>query len=328
MTFKANWEKASAEHLPQGMVEQMVRLAYPEENLLSYEVIKGGCANLNIKVYLEKKEAPLILRVYLRDHEACYREQKLGQLLKGTIPIPYVYYIGESDGYYFAVSEFMPGIPLRDLLLGDLPHDLTAVMYEVGTVLSQIASYTFPKPGFFDQELNIAHELTDDFAIHFAKKCLQNENVASLLTIETCSQIRECLDQYGRFFPNSKENHLVHADFDPANILVDQIAGVWKIRGILDWEFAFSGSTLCDVANMLRYAHKMPSEFQDAFLQGLTDGGVTLPQNWQISVHMLNLLSLLDCLKRSDPQKRPNQCADIQDLIDHLLAEINRIRGV
>jgi len=25
----------------------------------------------------------------------------------------------------------------------------------------------------------------------------------------------------------------------------------WKISGILDWEFTFSGSTLCDVANML-----------------------------------------------------------------------------
>lgn len=45
---------------------------------------------------------------------------------------------------------------------------------------------------------------------------------------------------------------------------------------------------------MLRYAHQMPTEFQNAFLKGIKDEGVKLPENWRIKVHMLNLLSLLD----------------------------------
>jgi Ser/Thr protein kinase RdoA (MazF antagonist) len=61
----------------------------------------------------------------------------------------------------------------------------------------------------------------------------------------------------------------VHGDFDPANILVDKVNDAWSVTGILEWEFAFSGSYLWDVANMLRYAHKMPLEFQNSFIDAL-----------------------------------------------------------
>ena len=136
------------------------------------------------------------------------------------------------------------------------------------------------------------------------------------------------------------EKNLVHADFDLANIIVQEVYGIWKITGILDWEFSFSGSVLCDVANMLRYAHRMPSIFEEAFLQGLLSKSkkgqsivskfrdqycVALPENWRITVHMLNLLSLLDCLVRSDPQNRPNQCSGIRELIDHILSELEKM---
>ena len=99
------------------------------------------------------------------------------------------------------------------------------------------------------------------------------------------------------------------------NILVDKINGDWKITGILDWEFAFSGSVMCDVANMLRYAHQMPAAFKDEFLRGLKNGGINLPENWSITCDLLNLISLLDCLVRSDPRNSTNRCTDICELI-------------
>ena len=72
--FKAAWEKTSVTYqLPHDRVEQMVRLAYPDRKLISYELIAGGCANLNIKILLKDEKHPLILRVYLRDKDAAYR---------------------------------------------------------------------------------------------------------------------------------------------------------------------------------------------------------------------------------------------------------------
>jgi Ser/Thr protein kinase RdoA (MazF antagonist) len=214
----------------------------------------------------------------------------------------------------------MPGIPLRDLLLGNEPHDLSAIMYEVGMMLASIGIHEFPHAGFFDKELNVIPP--SDNYLNFAKNCLKHETVLSVLTSETVLKINHALSYYGHLFPDENEKHLVHADFDPANILVHKVDGAWKVSGVLDWEFAFSGSMLCDVANMLRYAHKMPPAFQDAFLKGLSSGGVTLPRNWLITVQLLNLLSLLDCLQRSDPKNRHHQCADIFELISHILREL------
>lgn len=77
---------------------------------------------------------------------------------------------------------------------------------------------------------------------------------------------------------------------------------------------------LCDIANMLRYAHQVPSLFEKSFLQGLN---ISLPDQWRIIVYMLNLVSLLDCLVRADPKNRPNQCADICDLISFYLEQLD-----
>jgi GrpB-like predicted nucleotidyltransferase (UPF0157 family)/aminoglycoside phosphotransferase (APT) family kinase protein/GNAT superfamily N-acetyltransferase len=326
MTFKTNWEKTSNEHsLSEDMVEKMVQLAYPDKMLMSHEFLAGGCANLNIKIQFESAPHLLILRVYFRDKDAAYREQKLGALLKATAPVPLTYYVGEIDGYHFAITEFMTGTTLRDLLLGDLPHDLGAMMHEAGDVLSRITAHEFLSAGFFDKNLNVTPHSTADDIQTFAKACLQKQSVISNLTTETISKINGYLDKYALLLTeNCNEKHLVHADFDPANILVNEVDGIWKISGILDWEFAFSGSVLWDVANMLRYAHKMPPEFQTAFLKGLTSNGVSLPENWQITVHMLNLLSLLDLLKRSDHHKHPHRCADIRELIDYILLVLDR----
>lgn len=317
--FKNDWEKPSTAYQPsKGTIEKMMRLAYPNKKVISSELIEGGCANLNLKIVLEDEEQPFILRVYLREKNASYREQKLGTLLKATIPVPLTCYIDEIDGFQFSITEFMSGISLRDFLLSDHSHDVNAIMYEVGTVLSKIAAHEFSHAGTFDKDLNLITYSTDEYLIS-AKDCLKHETVLAVLTPGTISKIIQILYQNKDLFPGINEKHLVHADFDPANILVNQVGNVWKVSGVLDWEFAFSGSTLWDVANMLRYAHKMPTEFQDAFLNGLTNDGITLPENWRITINLLNLLSLLDCLKRSDYKNSPNQCVDICELIEHIL---------
>lgn len=318
--FKENWEKTSACHqLPNKVVKQMTKILCPHETLISHVLIPGGCANLNVKIQFADHQHPYILRVYLRDKDACYREQKLGLLLKGSVPVPEVLQIGELDNYRFSLTEFMPGIPLRNLLLGDQPHDIAAIMYDVGATLSKFRAYKFPKSGLFDEDLNIATEMSDSFALDLANECLESKNALSVLTTGTVTKINDYFDKYGHFFPDANEKQLVHGDYDPANIFVDKVDGVWKVSGVLDWEFAFSGSGLCDIATMLRYAHKMPAEYQNAFLTSLENNAVTLSETWRISVNLLNLLSLLDCLRRSDPQTHPNQCADIRELIEHIL---------
>jgi hypothetical protein len=322
--FKANWERASTQHsIPASIIEQMVRLACPNKIMISHHLIADGCANINIKIVFEN-DKPIILRVYLRDKGAGFREQKIGRLLKGVIPLPQIHHFGEVDGYHFSISDFLPGITLRDLLLGNAPYDVNVIMREAGYILSKIAAFDFPKAGFFDADLNVVESTLSGSYQKLAEECLENPTAMSIFSSMEISYILQILENYCHQLPDEEEKHLVHADFDPSNILVDNRDGTWKVSAILDWEFAFSGSVLCDVANMLRYKHLMSSEFQNSFLKGLMEGGVSLPSNWQSTVLLLNLISLLDCLKRSDPMSSPIRCEDIRQLVHHILGQFEK----
>jgi hypothetical protein len=93
MTFKQNWEKADSQYqLEDDLVRNMISSSLREE-VESFSVISGGCANLNVKVQLKNSSIPLLLRVYLRDKDAAYREQKISELLLEKIPVPKIYLI-------------------------------------------------------------------------------------------------------------------------------------------------------------------------------------------------------------------------------------------
>jgi GrpB-like predicted nucleotidyltransferase (UPF0157 family)/N-acetylglutamate synthase-like GNAT family acetyltransferase len=322
VTFKQNWEKTDQHYqLPEKAVNAMAKLAFPNKILSKYHIISGGCANLNIKINFADDITSYVLRIYIRDQDAVYREQKLSQLLNKQIPIPTIFYVGDYQNYRFAIVEFIPGITLRELLLSAQSYNMHEIMYEVGIIAAKIASYKFPKAGFFDKDLNIIKILNPNDYLEFIGESLRSSTVVDLLDTEKISQIKVYFDKYGYLLSNNEHN-LVHSDFDPANILVNQVNSKWKIFGILDWEFAFSGSIMCDIANMLRYSHQMPTAFRQSFLEAIEKSGIELPDNWFIIIYLLNLLSLLDCLARANPKTRPNQCKDILNLISHFIKKL------
>ena len=97
----------------------------------------------------------------------------------------------------------------------------------------------------------------------------------------------------------TKKPSLTHGDFDPANILVDNINNKWQITGILDWELAYSSSIESDLSNMLRYSDFLPQIFEDNFIKGIESNNLNISQNWKSSIKILDLLFLLDLLSRT-----------------------------
>ena len=197
-------------------------------------------------------------------------------------------------------------------------------MLQAGQILASIQQVQFPMVGFFDADLKVGQAFTKQDYLTFVETFLAHPTVEEQIGPNNIDKIKEYHEKYSALLLEETQSHLVHADYDPANILVDKVEGMWKITAILDWEFAHSGPTLLDVANMLRYAHHMPPIFEEAFLQGLKQGGVTLPENWRISVQLLNVSALLDCLIRCTPKESPHRCADIRELIDHILLEFGK----
>ncbi len=248
----------------------MLHVFYTKDKTPHYEIIDGGCANINIKVGIN---APRLLRIYVRDPSAANREQKLAQKLIDKIPIPQIYQIKEKFGYTFAIAEFSPGITLRDFLLHNKAPHIGQIMFEVDVMLNSISSMKFDKSGLLNNDLQITKTITQEDYIDFLKSTLMDDYVVSILSESERHQIDRIIVLYGHLLPDAEEKNLVHVDFDPSNILVEDVNGRMEISGILDWEFSFSGSTLCDVANMLRYKDYMPPEYEDAFLKGLSSKG-------------------------------------------------------
>jgi aminoglycoside phosphotransferase (APT) family kinase protein len=192
-------------------------------------------------------------------------------------------------------------------------------MEQCGHVLSNIASIKFPKSGFFDRDLNVSKEFSDDEFHKHALKCLQSQTVKQQLGTDSVREIENLLLVHKAVLANKDRKHLVHGDFGPSNILVQKRNGRWIIVAILDWEFSFSGSVLSDIANMLRYASHVSPEFEAGFLKGVQEDVANILSDWPVIIRLLNLCSLLDCLARSDVIKTPLRRADIKSLIDEII---------
>lgn len=323
MTFKSDWEKTQLRHtLPDSLIKQCLRVFYTEDEIKHFHIIEGGCANINIKVTFKHIDTPILLRIYLRDSSSAYKEQYISRLLENTIPMAEIYHIATVDGYTFAITEFLPGTPLREVLLRQSINEIKPVMFKIGNILSTISKTRITDSDLFQENTDMPDRMTPKKLIDNSLKSLSTSNVRDVLSLDRIDQISRILNTHTTCLPQKNETQLVHADFDPANILVTELNGEIKITGILDWEFAFSGPSLLDVANMLRYAHHMPSVYQDSFIEGLTSGGYTLPNHWQTTVHLLNIISLIDCLERSDPKDSPHRIRDIKALLQHLCAHI------
>lgn len=320
--FKVNWEKTqTTHHLADGLIKQMLSSHYDMHNIKGYRIINGGCANVNILVDV-KNSNPQILRIYLREQNSAHKEWEISKYLNGKIPVPEFYYIDKISSYTFAITKYIPGITLREYLLNNPQNNIGSIMFDVGQMLGQISKFKFPEISFASNEPAITEKSSHSKMIEFALNKLNTQKISSFLSIKQMDKISKILLSNKTLIDAANESNLVHADFDPSNILVEEKNGKVKISGILDWEFSFSGSSLFDVASMLRYAHHLPNNFETSFIKGLNNSRYKLDDSWQIIIKLLNLISLIDCLDRSDIDRTPNRVADIKSLMTNIIERI------
>jgi aminoglycoside phosphotransferase (APT) family kinase protein len=90
---------------------------------------------------------------------------------------------------------------------------------------------------------------------------------------------------------------LVHADFNPKNLLVDPATG--GVTGVLDWEYAYAGAPLADVGNLLRFAED--AAFDGTVAAAYAERAPDVPDNWLEVARALDLYSLVDLAAQEAP---------------------------
>jgi len=106
---------------------------------------------------------------------------------------------------------------------------------------------------------------------------------------------------------------LIHCDYNAKNILVEND----RVAGVLDWEFAESGSGLVDVGNFLRFEDELPADFVHGFVEGYSSARA-LPTSFRKIAHLLDLASM--CSFLTSESERPNTFRTARTVIDRTLA--------
>ncbi|MEV0719964.1 phosphotransferase [Asanoa sp. NPDC050611] len=279
----------------------LTRVALPGRRVVGVRALTGGYSNDNLAVTTDAG-TDFVLRRYRRTN-ACAVEAALAARLAGIVPVAEVVAAdptGSSAGEPVLLSRFMQGRPIGEVLRGAGDDATTELGRSVGLTLARLGSVSFESPGFFtDGTLEPGPAGVEPVSGlgEFVDRCLRQGNADGQLTDAEQRALRRFAEQAAPALTGLQgSRRLVHADFNPKNLLAATRDGQWRVTAVLDWEFAFSSSPLFDVGNMLR--DPRPPGFAAAFTDGFRDGGGELPEDWRRLSQALDLYSLADLLTR------------------------------
>jgi len=262
----------------------------------------GGYRNRNTRLDLDDGES-VVLRQYEADAASriCAVEAAVLKRLRGVAPVPPLIAAdpdGLAAGQPVLLTEFVPGRPLAAALAA--PGEHAGLGRATGRALAAIGTVTFASSGFFiDGTLEPSAEGLTGGLAEFVDTCLSAPGpgagpALAVLSPAEVDGLRALAAADEPFAARAGgASQLVHSDFNPKNLLVAEDGSV---SAVLDWEFAFSGSPLHDVGNMLRF--ERPPGFADGFIEGFADGGGVLPPDWRRISAALDLFALADLLTR------------------------------
>ena len=240
-----------------------------------------------------------VLRLYARRPERAAVDQALLDRLRGLLPVPRVLEAvtvpAGTDRPPFLLLEALPGDRL-DLVLPAADEPLRRRLGEaVAGVLTLLATERMPRSGMFvDASLDPAPSPPDGGDQRaFLEARLGSGWYAGLGAAER-DGLRAVARRAGAVTATPTRIALVHADFNPKNLLVDPATG--GVTGVLDWEFAYAGAPLGDLGNLLRF--ETDPVFAAAAAGTYTERAPDVPPDWLEVARALDLYALLDLAGR------------------------------
>lgn len=314
--FKSGWERVKpVVEISSQDIHTIWESYFPNDKLQHYSILSGGLANTNY--HCESTNGmKVVLRVFTRSEDACLREQTIHNLVAQDLPVAKILFVDTKKDiipYFFSFLEWCEGVSLRDLIQQEADY-LAPIFFELGYALHYLQKHRFSEQGELDSNLKITpfSEGVDNPFLDYTLQCLQSQESKKNLGEKLCSQLSKFVKNNQHLYETIHQKfHLVHADYDPANILI--CTENKKVAAILDWEFSYSGVIFSDLANMLRYQHLLEKSHIHHFLKGIEESGIILPKQWLTMVKLIDLPALLGFVQSMDDY--PKRYADIRKLL-------------
>lgn len=318
--MRENWTRSDQQlTLSENELELLLKPAFPNARVVHSQPASGGLANTNIRVVLDNRKAPLLVRIWTRDSEQAQKEFRIISAVKQTVPVPELFHFSSENsinGLPYAIMEWFDA-PRLELVYERLSKsELMQLANSLGQVMQAIHDYKFPTYGMLDSKLKVSEPIEIGAAgmIAFAHQCLIEKNGKEHLSDDFTERIFEFVEQYGPLLDEWKgEPCLTHSDFGGSNILVHDVGQGFEVAAVLDWEFAFSGSPLFDFGNLLRPPLGGLGNFADALANSYREHGGELPNDWARLIRLVDLSAWLDFLAR--PNVTTRVVADAKSVI-------------
>lgn len=256
----------------------------------------GGYANATYAVSGPGLSA--VLRAFLRDPTRRDMEVALLSRVAPAVPVPEVLWSGEVQGRPALLISRVDGVLVDAVLHGGTVTDMTSAAQAVGRTLAAVHEIAFDRTGFLDDHLEPVGDagMSPGDLRAYARRHLYDGDAGAVLGDRLRDQWWSLIDGAADILSRvDGQARLVHADYNGKNMLVRRAGDRWSVAAVLDWEFAFVGPPLVDVANMLRFP--APDGFAAAFTDGYRGADGELPNDWQPIAASLDVFALLGLLR-------------------------------
>lgn len=282
------------------LIEDLVKEWKPEFQIFEIKELSGGFSNANFLVE-SKKIGKFICRVSSKGKDQLLLEKNISIRINNQV-CPQVQHVGEKDGYSFAIVDYIEGELLSEVWQKLERPVIEKILLDLGDRLSQIHSVKFENSGFFDVNLNIKENFSKGVGTgyyDFIKSSLKHSLVISRLGADLVEAVDQIITKnLYKFEHVNGHKSLVHSDFNTKNILVSREKQC--VTGVLDWEFAYSGTPLCDFGNFLRFEEEAGFEVSTFLTEGYGKTPRVFVKDWRKVAYLLDLASMFGFLIRED----------------------------
>jgi aminoglycoside phosphotransferase (APT) family kinase protein len=265
-------------------------LGHPVDGPLT--LLSGGLANVNVRV------GPRVVRIHRRDPSITPLEAHLLALPWTCVRVPAVLRVGVG----FMVLEYVEHGPV----LGTKEHGAAA-----GAALAEIHALSFATAGnLMPSRDSPSLEVSEPFPDLVGALVEYARGESTSIEEPLRSRMLRLLEGSSATLRGlAGRPVLLHGDFKASNLH-------WTTDDrllVLDWEFAYVGSSVSDIGQLMRW--DPPAPFVDAFAASYCAHGGRLEDDWQRWAAVFDLINLAGLLQNlAGPDGGDGEAARVRDV--------------
>ena len=304
---------------------------YPFDEMIGKEVVSserlpGGINNPSYKVRCSDGESFVVQIVGEKFPDKIQRERRNVELMKKAgIPVPEIVSWDESGEVIqekYLVKEYM-GRDLKERKSEIRVSEAREIYSQLGKIYTDMHSITFENFGRIEKKNGDfkavgSYESYRNFILEEFNKWLERGKDTPFE--DKIPQLKEWLDKNSYIFDCEIKPRLIHNDFSPENIIVEED----EVKSIIDLDVVRAGNNIFDVYRV--YNHFDGKEKSEAAVEAFFNNySVELPDNYGQQIEFFNLvhpLAYIDCWKQIEENYSPEDLREMESFIMGSIREI------